>query len=1127
MNKNFELFISESIILSELQRKSAIKSDFAGYIELFNTFRTIVAMETRFIVQTFPEYTPHDEEFHLKRLFGLADKILGENIISTLNATELLILSLAVYGHDWGMAVSIAEKSVITGTEELNEGDKDLYLENELEKYKLYQLDAHENMGTSDDQNWQEYVRMTHAMRSAVRVNKYFNNIDNGIGQATARVCIGHWLDYRNLRDSEIYPTHYIVKGESINLRALSLYLRLVDLFDLSNERTPFVIYKYTAPKSLRSQMEWAKHKAVNSLTTLNYQSSRIIQVDGQTNDYQVYAALTDLKLYCQEQLRLANELFAEMDGRFHLNIFDLKWNIIPVNFDPISIKFEFDRTRMFEVLSDEIYQGDKYVFLRELLQNSIDAIRLRKELVEKQAGYKLNNFGKINIDVSASSDGNITVKISDNGIGMDLYIIENYLSVAGRSYYTSKEFKKLGLNIDPISRFGVGILSAFMVAESVSIETIRDRTISPDSKRITVDIPSVDQQFRIRATSEANYQPGTSVTVNIASIHFNNSSASNRLLKVTEYLKRIAGYIDIPIFIDEFGIKTVIVQKGAMLTETGDFAVLESGFKLDIENVFFPQSLKLAKDTFEIKTYSLENDLNLPGITGEVSYLIPKDPFLKLRHGGTSWPSADYTIVSDAKRLHQRHLKFYMEWARYKEHFMQAKNAGLAESSNCMSTFQCYLDGILVPKVNAPKSLEEFSVLQHGSPYLINYFNNEYFAVCFLSANFTKKLLKNISISRTNIKNDQTWDTYISPVLFEFILKSNYQKIKAENLKERALHIAQLIFIYRIPLELLIEKIGIDEFPVAWISQGGEIEFKTWGQYSDSNVYLQPLMSVWFSPNIRFAFGEQDQKIENTLTEWKGDELLIDQNAIGDEESTHRYLSVQANIVCTFGISLLPYTHRFEHFRFISSPWEDGAPLIQQVWRPTSDEDISDGSDLVELSVNPYFKIDLKDLEVFLVSLFDGLDEEFDLFPAIGTFDTPFEESLAYGISWMNFLHPFTKIFVRILCCINMRIETPTNSVAWATLVDKMRELPFFDPNGYKYSSISIEEINLVISEINEMISLNNLITAYQPLPVILFEDFVEDSIYESEDGQTYTFYNNAPTKIMSLNEFYPDILP
>lgn len=78
-----------------------------------------------------------------------------------------------------------------------------------------------------------------------------------------------------------------------------------------------------------------------------------------------------------------------------------------------------------------------------------------------------MDNFGIIEANIVHEANGDAIVKFwCDNGIGMDEYVVSNYLAKVGRSYYGSKDFKILGLKMDPISRFGIGILSCFTVAE-------------------------------------------------------------------------------------------------------------------------------------------------------------------------------------------------------------------------------------------------------------------------------------------------------------------------------------------------------------------------------------------------------------------------------------------------------------------------------------------------------------------------------------------------------------------------------------------------------------------------------------------------------------------------------------
>ena len=99
-------------------RSFAVKSservdiDF-DYLARLDELRKLIGGEVRFINQLFPEYTPHDEEYHLSRLFHVADTLIGLERYDSMNVTELFVLACGLYGHDWGMAVSEAEKEYI------------------------------------------------------------------------------------------------------------------------------------------------------------------------------------------------------------------------------------------------------------------------------------------------------------------------------------------------------------------------------------------------------------------------------------------------------------------------------------------------------------------------------------------------------------------------------------------------------------------------------------------------------------------------------------------------------------------------------------------------------------------------------------------------------------------------------------------------------------------------------------------------------------------------------------------------------------------------------------------------------------------------------------------------------
>ena len=122
--------------------------------------------------------------------------------------------------------------------------------------------------------------------------------------------------------------------------------------------------------------------------------------------------------------------------------------------------------------------------------------------------------LGTIRVSVDHQKDGHAVITWTDDGIGMDEFIVRNYLAIAGKSFYRSDEFKNEGLKMDPISRFGVGILSCFMVADRIEITTRKDPYKPPYSNPLKITIPAVDKQFRIESSLPAETQVGTTVRV-------------------------------------------------------------------------------------------------------------------------------------------------------------------------------------------------------------------------------------------------------------------------------------------------------------------------------------------------------------------------------------------------------------------------------------------------------------------------------------------------------------------------------------------------------------------------------------------------------------------------------------
>ena len=127
-----------------------------------------------------------------------------------------------------------------------------------------------------------------------------------------------------------------------------------------------------------------------------------------------------------------------------------------------IQMKTNFDG--LIYLLADGLY-STKDVFVRELIQNGHDGI-IRRQAVTNDPGYQ----GAVTVKTNPEER---TLTFIDNGIGMDDEDIEKFLSVIG-STGTGENRKLLEerFSRDLIGQFGIGLLSAFLVASKVSVLT-------------------------------------------------------------------------------------------------------------------------------------------------------------------------------------------------------------------------------------------------------------------------------------------------------------------------------------------------------------------------------------------------------------------------------------------------------------------------------------------------------------------------------------------------------------------------------------------------------------------------------------------------------------------------------
>lgn len=124
--------------------------------------------------------------------------------------------------------------------------------------------------------------------------------------------------------------------------------------------------------------------------------------------------------------------------------------------------RFKVNLGGMIEILSDHLYSSPD-VYIRELLQNGVDAIVAREK---KDKEYKDKKEGRIRLLIVEEK----SLIFEDNGLGLTQEEIHQFLAIIGQS--SKRDLESGKILSDFIGRFGIGLLSYFMVSDRICIRT-------------------------------------------------------------------------------------------------------------------------------------------------------------------------------------------------------------------------------------------------------------------------------------------------------------------------------------------------------------------------------------------------------------------------------------------------------------------------------------------------------------------------------------------------------------------------------------------------------------------------------------------------------------------------------
>lgn len=173
-------------------------------------------------------------------------------------------------------------------------------------------------------------------------------------------------------------------------------------------------------------------------------------------------------------------------------------------------LRFELAQDEVRELLMGEQLYGDPALAIREMYQNALDACRYRwareqyLERINTSPRSRPKYQGEIRFE-QGIHDGRPYLDCIDNGIGMAMEHLKGCFATAGRRFADTSEFieersrwRSAGIEFYPNSQFGVGVLSYFMLADEIEVETCRlDQNGNP-THRILARISGSGSLFRV-----------------------------------------------------------------------------------------------------------------------------------------------------------------------------------------------------------------------------------------------------------------------------------------------------------------------------------------------------------------------------------------------------------------------------------------------------------------------------------------------------------------------------------------------------------------------------------------------------------------------------------------------------
>lgn len=493
------------------------------------------------ITTAFPTYSLHDGS-HSQTIIETIERLLGNNI-RKLSATDTFMLLMAAYTHDLGMYLSY---KTIEDKWKTKDFAKKI---NELENHRDPQIakaakllrETQEKFNTTANNTsngtllWAlevknavtlltiELFRGEHAKRSEDYLNndsefaKLLANIDQygGLRSTLAKIAYLHCEDFNKVFILDKEANGYTGAGDMCHPRFVACMIRLGDLLDFDNNRFNNFALAMVKEVPETSLVHYKKHLSTGDETSLISPNEIRVSFNCQQDD--VYREAAKWKKMVEQELYNMHAFWPEIvpeelsgNGRNGFRLPSAKQINIKLKYqgkenpnpDLMHLRFDISSKKTFEMLKGgAIYKDPGRVFLREIVQNALDATKLQiwqdmdihlpfdlenpkrhignREEIRFFSDIPVSVYNKYHVRLDVDYDKktqSIIVICEDCGTGISDESLIRMTSQVGESRKADKDYEKtikaMPYFLQPTAAFGLGLQTVFYVTDEFTMET-------------------------------------------------------------------------------------------------------------------------------------------------------------------------------------------------------------------------------------------------------------------------------------------------------------------------------------------------------------------------------------------------------------------------------------------------------------------------------------------------------------------------------------------------------------------------------------------------------------------------------------------------------------------------------